>query len=101
MLQTPEELTIGTEDIYEAEARAIGLEGRTSLVKHISNDNIVADGLHIEWHVVLGQTLIHKTVIGERAVTITRLPVGVRLNGHELECVVENIYAAFAEVRCI
>src|SRR5258705_9813305 len=101
VFQTTQEPACGTVDVNEAQAGAVGFEGRTSLVERIRNDNVVTYSLHVERHVVTRQVVIH-----ERFSRVATLIGGVLVGAlfgefYRLKCVVINIHAALGEVSCI
>src|SRR5436309_1963997 len=94
VLETPQEQTSGTINVHEAKSRAVGFKARTFLVEHIGDDNIVADGLHVERYVGARQLLIHEIIFSGAAVVIRGVLVEVLLGQvYKVKCVVINIHA--------
>src|SRR5882757_11576065 len=101
VFETTQEPACGTVDVHEAQAGAVGFEGRTSLVERIRNNNVVTYSLHVERHVVTRQVVIHER-FSRVATLIGGVLVGAQLGEfYRLKCVVINIYAALGEVSCI
>src|SRR6266481_6064237 len=77
---THQELACRTIDVHKAQAWSVAFEGRTFLVQHISDNNIVADGLHIERHVRVRKLFIHERFLSGVAVaTFGRILVDLSL----------------------
>lgn len=66
-------------------------------MKHVRHDDVVADGLDVERHVVERQALVHERIFGEGAIV-----VGLVLRWtHQMKSVVIDVYPALGEVRCL
>src|SRR5258708_32684882 len=62
VLKTPQELARGSKYVYEPQAWAVGFKARTFLVEHIGNDNVVANRLDVEGHVIARQVVIRESI---------------------------------------
>jgi len=56
---------------------AVGFKARAFFVERIGDDNVVADGLHVERHVAARQLFIHKRIFGGPLLVIAGIPIGV------------------------
>src|SRR6516162_2677412 len=84
-----------------AQTRAIGFKSRTFLMERVGDNDVVADGLHVERHVRGRQLFVHERVL-RIAVASNGMLAKMRFGSvHQMEGTVINIYAAFGEVRCI
>src|SRR5258708_34785161 len=80
VFETHQELACRTIDVHKAQAWTVAFEGRTFLVQHIGDNNIVADGLHIERHVRVRKLFIHVRFLSRVAVaTFGRILVDLSL----------------------
>ncbi len=52
VLETLQELAGGSIYVHESQAWAVGFKARTFLVEHIGNDNVIANRLDVEGHVI-------------------------------------------------
>src|SRR5712664_273949 len=95
VFETPQEPARGTINVHKAQAWAVGFKSRTFFVERIGDDNVVADGLHVERHIAAWQVFIHKRIIGGLVVVIAGIPIGV-LSGqsYRTKRFVINIHAA-------
>src|ERR1700692_968342 len=102
MFETAQEPARGTINVHNAEARAVGFKARTFFVQRISDDNVVADGLHVERRVVAWQFFIHKGIFGGPVVFIAGILIGVISSQfYKVKRVVINIHTGFVEVSCV
>jgi hypothetical protein len=60
MLKTTQQSAGRRIDIHITEARTIGFKQVTFLRQHLCHHNVISDGLHIERHKIVRQTLIHE-----------------------------------------
>src|ERR1700688_4214201 len=100
MFETLQELASGTINIHKTQAGAVGFKLRTFLVERISDDNVIADCLHVERDVAVWQALIHERIILRGlAIAIGGVLVEVFLGQlHNVKRIVINIHTTFVEV---
>src|SRR6202012_3919479 len=100
VLKTLQQSTSGTENIHKAESRTVGLKARTLLVKHVGDDNIVANSLHVKRHKVARQVLIRERIVsGVIVIMIVGVLIEVVLaQVDQVKCVVINVHATFGKV---
>ncbi len=102
MFETPQEPASGAVNVHEAQAWAVGFKARTFHVERIRDDNVVADGLHVERNIVARQFLIHKRIFRGAVIVIALIPIGVVYGQfYGLKCVVIDVDAALAEISCV
>jgi len=76
VFETPQEPACGAVNVHEAQAWAVGFKARTFHVERIGDNNVVADGLHVERHIAAWQVFIYKRIFGGPVVVIAGIPIG-------------------------
>src|SRR5882762_3462931 len=102
VLETPQEPACGAVNVHEAQAWAVGFKARTFHVERIGDNNVVADGLHVERHIAAWQVFIYKGILGGAVIVIAGIPIGVvygQLCG--LKCAVIDVDATLSEIGCV
>ena len=79
---------------------ARGFNGRPYLVERIGDNNVVADGLHVERHEVRRQFFVDESFF--MAFVIAIIPVGVlHRECCRVKCGIKNIHTTLGEVSCV